>query len=86
MAHALVHGRRGFGTSLIDRGEWMAGVHLGVHSYSFGGNQEPPRSGDELDLATVLNTMGVGVFVCDQTGTMLVSNNAALKIRREHGR
>ena len=27
------------GTSLLDRGEWMAGVHLGVHSYSFGGSQ-----------------------------------------------
>lgn len=27
------------GTSLLDREEWMAGVHLGVHSYSFGGSQ-----------------------------------------------
>ena len=34
----------------------------------------------QLDLATVLNTMGVGVFVCDRDGTMLVANDAALKI------
>jgi hypothetical protein len=26
------------GTSLLDRGEWMLGLHLGVHSYSYGGH------------------------------------------------
>lgn len=33
-----------------------------------------------LDLATVLNTMGVGVFVCDETGALILANNAALEV------
>lgn len=26
-----------YGTSLLDRGEWLAGIQLGVHTYSWGG-------------------------------------------------
>jgi hypothetical protein len=26
-----------YGTSLRDRGEWLAGIQLGVHTYSWGG-------------------------------------------------
>jgi signal transduction histidine kinase len=33
-----------------------------------------------LDLATVLNTIGVGVFVSDDTGTLILANNAALEV------